>query len=42
MAVVEGEFEKGQDNGVHDVLEVIKSTVQAWLSSNYLTPGKEK
>lgn len=34
MAVVEGDFEKGQDNGTHDALEVIRLTAQAWLTSN--------
>jgi uridine phosphorylase len=33
MAVVEGDFEKGRDNGSHDALEVIRLTAQAWLAS---------
>lgn len=36
MAVVEGDFEKGRDNGAHDALEVIWLAVQAWLAANPL------
>jgi uridine phosphorylase len=34
MAVIKGDFEKGRDNGVHDALEVIQLTAQAWLAGN--------
>ena len=34
MAVVEGDFEKGRDNGAHDALEVIRLAAQAWLAGN--------
>jgi uridine phosphorylase len=34
MAVVEGDFEKGNDQGSHAALEVIRSTVEAWLKAN--------
>jgi uridine phosphorylase len=33
MAVVEGDFEKGRDNGSHDALEVIRLVARAWLAS---------
>lgn len=35
MAIVEGDFEKGRDNGSHDALEVIRLTAHAWLASRY-------
>jgi uridine phosphorylase len=35
MAVVEGDFEKGQDNDTHDALEVIRLTAQAWVASKH-------
>ena len=34
MAVVEGDFEKGRDNGSHDALEVIRTTARTWASEN--------
>jgi uridine phosphorylase len=34
MAVVEGDFEKGRDNGSHDALEVIGATARAWLAAD--------
>jgi uridine phosphorylase len=37
MAVVEGDFEKGRDNGGHDALEVIRLTAQAWIASKHPT-----
>jgi uridine phosphorylase len=37
MAVVEGDFEKGRDNGGHDALEVIRLTARAWLASKHQT-----
>ena len=37
MAVLEGDFEKGRDNGSHDALEVIRLTAQAWLASKQKT-----
>ena len=45
MAVVEGDFEKGRDNGSHDALEVIRLTAQAWLASKHKlaqAPGMKK
>ncbi len=33
MAVIEGDFEKGRDNGSHDALEVIGLTARAWVAS---------
>lgn len=33
MAIVEGDFEKGRDNGSHNALEVIRLTAHAWLAS---------
>ncbi len=33
MAVIEGDFEKGRDNGSHDAMEVIRLTAQAWLTA---------
>jgi len=38
MAIVEGDFEKGQDNGSHDAMEVIRLTARAWLASKR-SPG---
>ncbi len=38
MAIAEGDFEKGQDNGSHDALEVIRLTAHAWLASKH-RPG---
>ena len=35
MAVIEGDFEKGRNNGVYDALEVIQLTAQAWLAANH-------
>lgn len=35
MAITEGDFEKGRDNGSHDALEVIRLTAQAWLASKH-------
>jgi uridine phosphorylase len=37
MAIVEGDFEKGQDNGSHDALEVIRLTAQTWIASKHQT-----
>jgi uridine phosphorylase len=34
MAVVEGDFEKGRDNGAHDALEIIRLAAQTWLAVN--------
>jgi uridine phosphorylase len=34
MAVIEGDFEKGRDNGSHDALEVIRLTARAWLAAD--------
>ena len=45
MAMVEGDFEKGRDNGCHDALEVIRFTTQAWLTSKQRlvqAPGTRK
>jgi uridine phosphorylase len=33
MAAIEGDFEKGRDNGSHDALEVIRLTALAWMTS---------
>ena len=33
MAVIEGDFEKGRDNGSHEALEVIQLTAKAWRAS---------
>jgi uridine phosphorylase len=33
MAMVEGDFEKGRDNGSHDALELIRLTAHAWHAS---------
>ena len=37
MAIVEGDFEKGRDNGAHDALEVIRLIVRAWVGANRRT-----
>lgn len=34
LAVAEGDFEKGRDNGGHDALEVIGRTARAWRAAN--------
>ena len=31
MALIEGDFEKGLDQGSHDALEVISLTARRWL-----------
>jgi uridine phosphorylase len=33
MAIVDGDFEKGRNNGSHDALEVIQLAAKAWLAS---------
>ena len=35
MGIVEGDFEKGRDNGSRDALEVIRLTARAWLASKH-------
>ena len=33
MAQIEGDFEKGQDNGSHDALDVIELTTKTWIAN---------
>jgi uridine phosphorylase len=33
MGSIEGDFEKGDDDGSRDALELIASTAKAWLSA---------
>jgi purine-nucleoside phosphorylase len=38
MAVTEGDFEKGRDNGAHDALRVICLIARAWLAAKHQAP----